>query len=83
MIERGKVEKGAARSARLSAALRENLKRRKAQARRRAAGAAAVAQQGGPARDGPDQPAVDKDSLAKDAEMGSAAPDFRRNPGRE
>ncbi len=35
MISRGKAEKQAARSARLSAALRENLKRRKAQARGR------------------------------------------------
>jgi hypothetical protein len=36
MISRGKAEQQAARSARLSAALRENLKRRKAQARGRA-----------------------------------------------
>ncbi len=36
MISRGKIEKQAARSARLAAALRENLKRRKAQARGRA-----------------------------------------------
>ena len=36
MIKRGKAEQQAARSARLSAALRENLKRRKAQARGRA-----------------------------------------------
>jgi len=36
MISRGKAQKQAARAARLSAALRENLKRRKAQARRRA-----------------------------------------------
>ena len=35
MMKRGKAEKWAARSARLSAALRENLKRRKAQARGR------------------------------------------------
>ncbi len=35
MISRGKAEKQAARTARLSAALRENLKRRKAQARGR------------------------------------------------
>jgi hypothetical protein len=35
MIKRGKAEKRAARGARLSAALRENLKRRKAQARAR------------------------------------------------
>jgi hypothetical protein len=37
----GKAEKWAARSERLSAALRENLKRRKAQARARAAGTTA------------------------------------------
>jgi len=37
MAKRGKAEKWAARSERLSAALRENLKRRKAQARGRAA----------------------------------------------
>ena len=36
MIARGKAEKQAARAARLSAALRENLKRRKTQARGRA-----------------------------------------------
>jgi len=36
MISRGKAEKRAARTKRLSAALRENLKRRKAQARTRA-----------------------------------------------
>jgi len=36
MIGRGKADKKAARNARLSAALRENLKRRKAQARGRA-----------------------------------------------
>jgi hypothetical protein len=35
MISRGKAEKQAARTARLSVALRENLKRRKAQARGR------------------------------------------------
>ena len=38
MRKPGKAEKRAARSERLSAALRENLKRRKAQARARAAG---------------------------------------------
>jgi hypothetical protein len=35
MISPGKAQKQAARAARLSAALRENLKRRKAQTRRR------------------------------------------------
>jgi hypothetical protein len=38
MISRGKAQKQAARTARLSAALRENLKRRKAQTRGRAEG---------------------------------------------
>jgi hypothetical protein len=37
MIERGKADKQAARKERLSVALRENLKRRKRQARDRAA----------------------------------------------
>jgi hypothetical protein len=37
-ISHGKAERKAARAARLSAALRENLKRRKAQARGRAQG---------------------------------------------
>jgi hypothetical protein len=41
MISRGKAEKQAARAARLSAELRENLKRRKAQARGRAQNRAA------------------------------------------
>jgi len=36
MVSRGKAEQQAARNARLSATLRENLKRRKAQARGRA-----------------------------------------------
>ncbi|MGA8616146.1 MAG: hypothetical protein WB760_31545 [Xanthobacteraceae bacterium] len=40
MSRLGKAEKWAARSERLSAALRENLKRRKVQARARAAGTA-------------------------------------------
>ncbi len=40
MRKPGKAEKWAARSERLSAALRKNLKRRKAQARARAAGTA-------------------------------------------
>jgi len=41
MVSRGKAQQQAARNARLSAALRENLKRRKAQARSRAEGRAA------------------------------------------
>jgi hypothetical protein len=69
MIKRGKAEKQAARGARLAAALRENLKRRKAQARRRAVTAGAGGQ--------------GEDSSAKGATMETALPDFRRNRGRE
>jgi hypothetical protein len=46
MIKPGKAEKWAARSARLSAALRENLKRRKEQARGRKAEDVAAADAG-------------------------------------
>jgi hypothetical protein len=66
VIKHGKAEKRAARSERLAAALRENLKRRKAQARGRTGG-------GGPDQDAPEA----------DAKSEAAAPDFRRNPGRE
>ncbi len=55
MRKPGKAEKWAARNQRLSAALRENLKRRKAQARGRAA--AAPAGQG----ERPDAPGADAD----------------------
>ena len=51
MISRGKAEKQAARTARLSAALRENLKRRKAQARGRETGT-----EGTPPPDTPAEP---------------------------
>jgi len=44
MAKRGKAEKWAARSERLAAALRENLKRRKVQARGRASDTAAAAE---------------------------------------
>jgi hypothetical protein len=70
MVSRGKTERQAARNERLAAALRENLKRRKAQTRGRASGRA-----GGAASDETAQPAT-----------GSAAaktPDFRRNPERD
>ncbi len=67
MNEDGKARQRAARSARLSAALRENLKRRKAQAR----GRAGAAQETDAERSGADQ--------APDTE----APDFRRNPSRD
>jgi hypothetical protein len=70
MVSRGKTEQQAARNARLSAALRENLKRRKAQARGRKEPAAAgeVA-----SVEAPDE------SHASE----SKAPDFRRNRGRD
>jgi hypothetical protein len=67
MRKGGKAEQHAARSARLSAALRENLKRRKAQARSRAATAAPDAH--GSAETG--------------RGTAPATPDFRRNRGRE
>ena len=50
MVKSGKAQKWAARSQRLSAALRENLKRRKAQARGRAADGAAKDDAGNDAR---------------------------------
>jgi len=67
MTLRGKAEKKAARGARLSAALRENLKRRKAQARRRAGETPAAS--GAEAAPG------------SGARNGAPAPDFRRNRG--
>ena len=66
MRKPGKAEKWAARSERLSAALRENLKRRKAQARARAAGTA-------PDNDG---------AAALAPEHDPKSPDFRRNRSR-
>jgi hypothetical protein len=63
----GKAEQQAARSARLSAALRENLKRRKAQARSRAATAT------------PDA----RGSAETGRGTAPPTPDFRRNRGRE
>jgi hypothetical protein len=67
MGKRGKAEQQAARSGRLSAALRENLKRRKTQARSRAATHIADANESAEAGPG----------------TGPTAPDFRRNRGRE
>jgi hypothetical protein len=67
MRKRSKAERHAARSARLSAALRENLKRRKAQARGRAA--TGVADVHGSAETG--------------RGTAPTTPDFRRNRGRE
>lgn len=71
MNEDGKAKQRAARSARLSAALRENLKRRKAQARGRAGAGETSVEQSGATQSRRDQ--------AQDSD----APDFRRNPGRE
>ncbi len=66
MNKGGKAEKWAARGERLSAALRENLKRRKAQARGRT----------GVTGDAPGEAA--KPGLG---ETQPPVPDFRRNPG--
>jgi hypothetical protein len=63
----GKADARAARKARLAAALRENLKRRKQQARERA-----VAHKTPPA-----------DATPQEAEAAGARPDFRRNRGGE
>ncbi len=71
MNEDGKAKQRTARSARLSAALRENLKRRKAQARGRAGGPA------GAQETDAERPVADQ------APAKSAAPDFRRNRRRE
>jgi hypothetical protein len=49
MVKRGKADKQAARRQRLSAALRENLKRRKQQARNRAAAGPSVPGEASPA----------------------------------
>jgi hypothetical protein len=67
MISRGKEEKRQARSKRLSAALRENLKRRKQQARGRVC-----------SRDGDEDAAP-----AGQTRSQSPSPDFRRNRGRD
>jgi hypothetical protein len=72
MIKRGKAEKSVARSKRLAAALRENLRRRKAQAKGRAHTSAPVPE--------------GEDFAANGATMetiSGAPPDFRRNQGRE
>ena len=63
----GKADARAARKARLAAALRENLKRRKQQARQRAA----------------TNKAIPTDALSQAAETTGDGPDFRRNRGGE
>jgi hypothetical protein len=77
MRKGGKAVKWAARGERLSEALRENLKRRKAQARGRAAmpGDAAAADEG----DVADAP----DGAASGGRQQPGTPDFRRNRGNE
>jgi hypothetical protein len=77
MRKGGKAAKWAARSERLSAALRENLKRRKAQARGRAApsGEAAAADDG--------DAAGAPDGAASSGRQQPGTPDFRRNRGNE
>jgi hypothetical protein len=76
MIKRGKAEKSAARGERLSAALRENLKRRKAQARERDMKRDAE-------RCLARNRASGADSAEKDATTEPPAPEFHRNPGPE
>jgi hypothetical protein len=71
-ISRGKAEKQAARAARLSAALRENLKRRKAQARGRQESVSVAESVKASESSSPANP-PDK----------RPTPDFRRNRGRD
>jgi hypothetical protein len=68
MVKSGKAEKWAARSARLAAALRENLKRRKEQARERDL-----------ARNRP----KGEKPMPENAELKMQIPEFRRNQGRK
>jgi hypothetical protein len=72
MAKPGKAEKWAARGERLSAALRENLKRRKEQARERDL-------QSDPVR----QPVPGGETPATEAEVRAQTPEFRRNRGGE
>ncbi len=71
MRKGGKAAKWAPRSERLSAALRENLKRRKAQARARATAAAT-----------PDESAA-PDANGAGGRPEAKSPDFRRNRSNE
>jgi hypothetical protein len=72
MAKAGKAQKSAARGERLSAALRENLKRRKQQARGREQG-------GEQARDGAGHGEIPAPETGSEAQN----PDFRRNQGGE
>jgi hypothetical protein len=74
MIKRGKADKQAARKERLSAALRENLKRRKRQAKDRAAAGERRSDQ-----DSSDQDSSDQDSPPKRAQEAQSVPGFRHN----
>jgi hypothetical protein len=75
MTKGGKADKWAARSARLSAALRENLKRRKEQARSRQRASATETGQDISNETGANSP-------SPEAATG-ASPEFRRNQVRE
>jgi hypothetical protein len=69
MIKRGKADKQAARKERLSAALRENLKRRKRQAKDRAAAGERRL----------DQDSSDQDAPPKRTQEAQSVPGFRHN----
>jgi hypothetical protein len=82
MIKRGKLDKQAARKARLSAALRENLKRRKRQSRDRAAAGERMSDlpdQDLPDQDLPERDLPDEDTQAKRAPKAGSVPGFRHN----
>jgi hypothetical protein len=79
MAKRDKTEKWAARSARLSAALRENLKRRKAQAKQRE-----LARKPAQGQDVRQETGNETGANSPQAKPESeASPEFRRNPVRE
>ena len=78
MSKRGKADEQAARKERLSAALRENLKRRKQQARDRAS----AADRAGLGQAGLSQ-AMPGEVSQEDARAAEPVTDFRRNPGDE
>jgi hypothetical protein len=83
MAKPGKAEKWAGRSARLSTALRENLKRRKAQARERElARQRALGQELAQERVQETGNETGQASPLPEAETG-VSPEFRRNPVRE
>jgi hypothetical protein len=87
MTKGGKAEKWAARSSRLSAALRENLKRRKDQVREREKSRRQAAAEETPAGTPAETPqGMGKQTVANsplpEAQM-PASPEFRRNQVRE